>query len=555
MATLVALLPVLLLLANGFRNEVFAMRTDLRTSAWERQDRSDAVAAARPGLGAGLSEGQLFDGRWLLQKKLDYFPSALSALNSSWDHPRRLGAGSFGEAWEATGEVNMGGRVKKADVVLKIFFRNVNRRVVYLTSSMLEQDKDARGEIESVKRECSVVQEIQRVAYHSKDVGTDRFVGCYSVELGSGDDPMYVVLGRGGKSLDMVLKEMDPDRPDHAKARIIMGGLLQAIRTMSERLPVHMTHHDLKPANAVFDGTTARLIDFGAVLTVEAGKEHQRSTSTPAYSAPEHIGIDSVAYSAPAWSYDVFALGMIYVELLCPAISQNERDWMTLVTQARAEWKDPNFAKWCRIPDEDLQLANRMMSFHPGLRPSPSAILSGKPFTQIAGSIGERGDSYSARDSGGSDLEQSVMFVNAAQMHVKNDMNGKVDVMEARKRLDQKKWAHGYECSHTSYEGQVLDSHTIEPQNSRETCGRMCAKFFSKHIQQSKDDGSLTHQLAGFDSKKRLCCELGYNIRTFGDRVCSVGYGGARLTAVRTGGKYAFLIPIDAPFLRKKSRK
>jgi len=99
--------------------------------------------------------------------------------------------------------------------------------------------------------------------------------------------------------------------------------LLQALRLMQAVEPA-VIHHDIKPGNTVYtegsDGAIhVKLIDFGAYRRGTKASQRQFGTHTPAYAPPElRSGHE---FEEPWWSYDVYAVGMIYIQLLCPQLS------------------------------------------------------------------------------------------------------------------------------------------------------------------------------------------------------------------------------------------
>jgi serine/threonine protein kinase len=138
--------------------------------------------------------------------------------------------------------------------------------------------------------------------------------------------PSYLVLPVGGAPLDkFILKrgvtpgnyKMESDMP---KRRAIMKQLLLALRFLSTLNPV-IVHHDLKPSNVVVkedaDGNVhALLIDFGCALKGTLQDQRGGSCATPSFSPPEANG--RVAMEQPWHTFDMYAAGMVYMELLCP---------------------------------------------------------------------------------------------------------------------------------------------------------------------------------------------------------------------------------------------
>ena len=150
----------------------------------------------------------------------------------------------------------------------------------------------------------------------------------------------------------------------------------------------------MKPRNIVYeeraDGTIfVRLIDFGGVLpgTKFAQQWTDPITYTRLYKAHEiKLGF---AMASPWWSYDIFAVGLIYIRLVCPSVKV-EGVWKALAKhEARAvvgQLFSENYIfeegrykgnRVCPVPPQrDVDLIVRMLDRAPSKRPSPWKCLN-----------------------------------------------------------------------------------------------------------------------------------------------------------------------------------
>lgn len=75
-------------------------------------------------------------------------------------------------------------------------------------------------------------------------------------------------------------------------------------------------HSDLKPDNILYQHGKFMLIDFGSAFRFDNAGTPQ--LTTPEYAPPEVLSGSSEVLSeiAQPWSYDVWSLGMIFLELI-----------------------------------------------------------------------------------------------------------------------------------------------------------------------------------------------------------------------------------------------
>ena len=105
-------------------------------------------------------------------------------------------------------------------------------------------------------------------------------------------------------------------------------------RQMLEGLSLFMTfnppliHHDLKPANVCVSATGIKIIDFGAVVLGTPTAQREPAFATPLYQPSEAGSYRS--FDFPVHSYDVYAVGLIYMQMLCPTLQDS--DWYSQKT-------------------------------------------------------------------------------------------------------------------------------------------------------------------------------------------------------------------------------
>merc|ERR1719265_254904 len=91
-------------------------------------------------------------------------------------------------------------------------------------------------------------------------------------------------------------------------------------------------HHDFKADNIVISGDSeapesdhgVKVIDFGCYVMADVYTKHSQSIGDPTYMPPEHSL--SNAFDNPPSSFDMYGAGLIHMELLCPALQQDDWD-------------------------------------------------------------------------------------------------------------------------------------------------------------------------------------------------------------------------------------
>lgn len=88
--------------------------------------------------------------------------------------------------------------------------------------------------------------------------------------------------------------------------------MLEGIKILSD---IRIVHSDLKPDNILHQNGKFTLIDFGSAFIFDNSGTPQ--ITTPEYAPPEAlIGCgETLSEIAHPWSYDIWSLGMIFLEL------------------------------------------------------------------------------------------------------------------------------------------------------------------------------------------------------------------------------------------------
>ncbi|XP_057705211.1 interferon-induced, double-stranded RNA-activated protein kinase isoform X1 [Corythoichthys intestinalis] len=126
-----------------------------------------------------------------------------------------------------------------------------------------------------------------------------------------------------------------------------------------------LIHRDLKPANILFGlDNTVKIGDFGLVTYDNDGMDRSLHTGTPNYMAPEQK--DKIAYDRKV---DIFALGLIYFELLWSMITYSEKAkiWIDIGNQ-----KLP--AEFSSLFPMEQKIIKSMLSWKPEDRPEASQL-------------------------------------------------------------------------------------------------------------------------------------------------------------------------------------
>lgn len=348
-------------------------------------------AGMRPGgglrHGGGMRPGS---GRVPSEKPGEDFPQGTSFSGQS---PTYLGAGQFGDVWEAvdtaTGET----------VAVKVFYRHTGpTSKEYLTWNTADQQ--LKDEMNKNIQECKLVQDIIQKGKDLDPVGASRICECREEGISQGktnrDNVMYTVWEMCGRDLTKFRQDMAALPADRRLevARTLTRQVLEAIAFLNLFDPA-LVHHDMKADNAVvlgdFDsGLAVKLIDFGCFVRASQSSKYTQTIGDPKYMPPEHSRYK--AFEDPPSSFDIYGAGLMHMELLCPALEV--KDWCPLmrpptrnmftglptpsslsmnVVSSGIERRCPEMANFI---SEDLHAIGMLTDRSPQLRPLPKAALA-----------------------------------------------------------------------------------------------------------------------------------------------------------------------------------
>src|SRR5687767_10768190 len=150
--------------------------------------------------------------------------------------------------------------------------------------------------------------------------------------------------------------------PWQRAARIALG----AARGLGAAHAVGIVHRDVKPANVLLDGDTAKIADFG-VAKLQGGDAMTRAGSlvgTIGYLSPEQARAEAVDARA-----DVYALGATLFRLLTGSRPFAGTATETLAATITASIPDPRTRTDAEIPEELANLVCRMGALDATQRP------------------------------------------------------------------------------------------------------------------------------------------------------------------------------------------
>ncbi|KAJ8412777.1 hypothetical protein AAFF_G00117280 [Aldrovandia affinis] len=162
------------------------------------------------------------------------------------------------------------------------------------------------------------------------------------------------------------------ERPEHDTQRSsdALGILQQVVEGVKYMHSKNLIHRDLKPVNILFGGEgRVKIGDFGLVTSAECDSdegllERTKRTGTRIYMSPEQM--NQRKYDKEV---DVFALGLIYFELLWNMTTKNEK--AKIWNDVRRNTFPPQFYVKHSV---EHKLIERMLSEEPRNRPDASMI-------------------------------------------------------------------------------------------------------------------------------------------------------------------------------------
>lgn len=179
-------------------------------------------------------------------------------------------------------------------------------------------------------------------------------------------------------------------KPDERRTWALQGNeiLKQCLSAVAHLEKIGQVHRDIKPANILFakDGTV-RLADFGLLTPAVAEKNaffekehhgdfcansqgvHTRGVGTASYASPEQLLGKIYGCSA-----DVFALGVVVAELLCPVRTEMERAALFRALREGHELPAAIMADFPKTASLILKMTGA-----PEVRPSAGDVLASVP--------------------------------------------------------------------------------------------------------------------------------------------------------------------------------
>eukprot|EP00928_Gymnodinium_smaydae_P098591 TRINITY_DN9201_c0_g3_i1.p1 TRINITY_DN9201_c0_g3~~TRINITY_DN9201_c0_g3_i1.p1 ORF type:complete len:823 (+),score=64.60 TRINITY_DN9201_c0_g3_i1:50-2518(+) len=332
------------------------------------------------------SAGQILRGRYRLQRyvethvRAEHSTSATPGKSFPKINPDRrnlhgathAGQGSFGDVWEAF-DVDL-----NVSVAVKIFYRG-NKYVTWKNAGA--EDK---RELKKNAAECDLVKQI--MTYRDNfPLGASRICECKQEHITDAkrtDEVVFLVLESCGQNLlDAVVKQRRASkRINLPRARHITKQILEGLAFLQGFIhPV--IHHDLKLNNVcINEKGEVKIIDWGGTLFGTPENLRKSSVWTKGYEPPELHIQRGMSFQLPYWSYDVYAVGVMYMELLCPFVEP--RVWygkQILDTMAVARlfevFCSPYFADFGNSVAADVNLIGALTNANYQMRPHPMTSL------------------------------------------------------------------------------------------------------------------------------------------------------------------------------------
>jgi len=292
-------------------------------------------------------------------------------FDSFMNRPTRLGTGSFGDVWQAYDTK------QERPVAVKFFYDRYTKQGVTWANANYDQQRELHASV----NECNLVKNILDSKW-MYPTGASRICKCYEQHVTDGkhQDPLFLVLELCGR--DMYANFIEPHKKaatkDITKARRLTKQLLEGIAFL-QMFKEPLIHHDLKPGNVcITDDGDVKIIDWGGVVTGTYFNQFTPAVATPRYTPPE-VANRFRAFALPPHSYDVYAAGLIHMELLCPQLRSD--DWFYKVPLTEDTVKSV-LAKACpditSQIDADIRLIMRLIAYSayaPYVRQAPMDAL------------------------------------------------------------------------------------------------------------------------------------------------------------------------------------
>jgi serine/threonine protein kinase len=225
---------------------------------------------------AAFAEGYKVRGRYLLVEQ--------------------IGQGAMGQVWKAR----------------DLLAEEARERNPYVALKVLNTDFEAR-------REAFIA--MHREAARAQKLAHPNVVTVYVFDRDEASGRAFIAMELlSGRPLDAVIRSAGPGGLARARALPIIRGMAEGLAYAHRR---GIVHSDFKPANVfVTEDGTPKVLDFGIARAVRVAGAAEADAAedaddggfrgfTPAYAAPE-----VVENAAPSTNQDVFALGIVALELV-----------------------------------------------------------------------------------------------------------------------------------------------------------------------------------------------------------------------------------------------
>ncbi|TSW48763.1 Eukaryotic translation initiation factor 2-alpha kinase 3 [Bagarius yarrelli] len=194
---------------------------------------------------------------------------------------------------------------------------------------------------------------------------------------------------------DWMAQRSQPELREHSECLGIFLQIAEAVDFIHSK---GLMHRDLKPSNIFFTlDDVVKVGDFGLVTAMdqEEDDDEELNTLTPMPVYARHTG--QLSGNSYSHKVDIYSLGLILFELLCPFRTQMER--VRTLTEVRALQFPMSFS---RKNVQEAQMVRSMLSPVPAERPEASEITEMPLFQELEMPcrIRQRSRTYSASSTG-----------------------------------------------------------------------------------------------------------------------------------------------------------